>query len=512
MKSKKSKAISSAIFANTSHPIGLLKDIKKLTVEDVVVMYAYAEAIVETVREPLVILDGNLKIKTANKAFFEAFRVTKKETYNKLIFELGNKQWNIPELKKLLKKILPKNSHFNDFEVTHNFNDIGKRTMILNARRIVLEGHKTELILLAIEDITQQREAENRLRGSEQHYRWIVEQVKDHIIYSMDKEGRITDWNNAAEQITGYKKDEVIGKFHGLIYIPEDQKQNIPRVEMKDAENKGKAINERWHVGKDKTLFWGSGMVTPIRDDAGNLQGFSKIMRDITTRKEQEQKKDDFLSMASHELKTPVTTIKAYTQILAKRLSDNKDTKNQYFLTNINTQTDKLATLIEDFLDISKIEAGKLVFTKKKFDLDKLIKKIVVDFQYMTDTHEIKKVGEIKKPISGDQDRIGQVLINLLTNAIKYSPQAEEIIVRSQENKDSVTVSVQDFGMGITKSQQKNIFDKYFQVTENGDEGKKGFGLGLYISSEIVKRHNGKMWVESTKGKGSTFYFTLPLH
>lgn len=511
MKRKKSKNTPSAILKNPSNAAALIKDIKKLTVEDVVVMYAYAEAIIETVREPLVILDHNLRIKTANKSFFDTFNVNKKETYKKLLFELGNGQWNIPSLKRLLKEILPKNVQLNDYEVIHEFNTIGKRTMILNARRIVLEGHKTELILLAIEDITQPREAENRLRNSEQHYRWIVEQVKDHIIYGMTKDGYITDWNKAAERITGYQKDEVIGKFHGIIYNPEDQKQKVPLQELKTAKKHEKASNERWHMAKDKSLFWGSGMVTPIRDDSGNLQGFSKIMRDITTHKEQEQRKDDFLSMASHELKTPVTTIKAYTQLLTKRIAETKDKKNAYFLKNIDNQTNRLVTLINDFLDISKIEAGKLVYSKKKFDLDDLIKKIIVDFQYMTETHKIKKVGEIKTAITGDEERIGQVLINLLTNAIKYSPGAKEIIIQLKLNKDNVTVSVQDFGMGISKSKQKYIFHKYFQVTELGEEGKKGFGLGLYITSEIVKRHKGKVWVKSIKGKGSTFYFTLPL-
>lgn len=186
--------------SNTAPADELISHTKSITVEDVVVMYAYAEAIVETVREPLIILDEHFNVKTANKSFFDTFKVSKEETYNKLIFDLGNGQWNIPALKKLLKQILPKNAHFENFEVSHTFEDIGTRTMILNARRIVLEGHKTQLILLAIEDITQQKESEHRIRETERQYRWIVEQVKDHIIYSMDKDGYITNWNNAAQR------------------------------------------------------------------------------------------------------------------------------------------------------------------------------------------------------------------------------------------------------------------------------------------------------------------------
>lgn len=503
-------SVPNAILANATDAIELLNDIKKLTVEDVVVMYAYSEAIVETIREPLIILDGDLRIKTANKSFFETFKVTKNQTYNELIFNLGNGQWNIPELKKLLRKILIKNSHFNDFEVHHVFNDIGKKTMILNARRIVLEGNKTQLILLAIEDITKQSEYQKKLHKSEQHYRWIVEQVKDHIIYTMDKEGLITDWNAAAEVITGYKKEEVIGKFHSLLYTKEDQEEDIPAKEIKRAEHKGMEATEQWHVRKDKSIFWGSGIVTALYDEKENLRGFSKVMRDITVQKEEAKLKDEFLSIASHELKTPITSIKAYTQLLKKRLAGSNDTKNAHFLTRIDSQTNKLTTLINDFLDISKIEAGKLVLTNKKFDLNALIDKIVVDHQYITEMHQIKKVGKLKKIITGDEGRIGQVIINLLTNAIKYSPNRKEVIINVSEDKTGVTVSVQDFGMGIPKRKQKYIFDKYFQVTENGDEGKKGFGLGLYISTQIIQGHHGKLWVDSTKGKGSTFTFSLP--
>ncbi len=162
MKNKKSQKIPASILEDKVDPVELLNDVKNLTVEDVIVMYAYAEAIVETVREPLIILDGNLRIKTANKSFFDTFKVTKGKTYNKCLFELGNGQWNIPQLKKLLTEILPKNSHFDDFEVTHTFEDIGTRTMVLNARRIVLEGHKTELILLAIEDITERKQIDKQ--------------------------------------------------------------------------------------------------------------------------------------------------------------------------------------------------------------------------------------------------------------------------------------------------------------------------------------------------------------
>ncbi|HVF69320.1 MAG TPA: GAF domain-containing protein [Xanthomonadales bacterium] len=254
------------------------------------------------------------------------------------------------------------------------------------------------------------------------------------------------------------------------------------------------------------------------KNDTNFLQSIANILAEGIERKKHERRKDEFLSMASHELKTPLTTIKAYSQILEKRLKESADGKNSYFITNINAQTDKITLLIADLLDIGKIGAGKLIFKKKKFDFEALIQKIVVDFQYTTETHQIKKIGAINKSITGDSDRIGQVLINLLTNAIKYSPVGRDVIVTAKEDKKAVTVSVQDFGMGIPKAKQKHIFEKYFRVSDTGEQTGIGFGLGLYISAEIIKQHNGKIWVESEgSGKslpagrqGSTFCFTIP--
>jgi signal transduction histidine kinase len=383
MKSKTS-SVPAFILDKTPDASELIKDIENLTVEDVVVIYAYAEAIVETVREPLIILDGNLRIKTANKAFFDAFKVEKKETYNKLIFELGNGQWDIPELKKLLKEILPKNSHFENFEVTHTFDDIGTRTMMLNARRIVLEGHKTELVLLAIEDITHKK--------------------------MIDKH------------------------------------------------------------------------------------------------------KDDFIGIATHELKTPLTSIKSFVQILQKHHEKNTDTKTNFMLEKVSKQIDRMEYMMKSFLSVYTLQTGKLELHKERFSMDELIKDITETLQYSTESHKIIRKQKLNTKVFADRERIGQVLVNLITNAIKYSPNANEIIITTKKTKEHVQISVQDFGIGISKEQQALVFERFFRSNGKKERKIEGLGLGLYIAYEIVKEHNGKMWVDSTLNKGSTFHFTLPLN
>lgn len=360
--------------------------------EEVIIALDYAEAIIKTVRGPLLILDGNFRVRSANESFYKFFKVTPQETENMSLFELGNKQWEIPKLRKLLEKILPTNIITTDYEVEHVFESIGQKTMLLNARTLVQGPNKTPLILIAIEDITDRKDIENQ--------------------------------------------------------------------------------------------------------------------------------KDLFIGIASHELKTPITTIKGYAQILEKRLEQKGDNKDTYLIQNINTQTDRLTNLINDLLNANKIQAGKLVLEKKKFDLNAMVSKIVLDFKYVTETHQIIKQEEVSLYTLGDQSRIEQVLINLLTNAIKYSPKIDEqnslsvkkkVIVLVKNDNKNIVVSIQDFGFGIEKRDQLKIFERFYRTGDKEEMNVAGFGLGLYIAAEIIKGHHGKIWVESIKGKGSTFYFTLPI-
>lgn len=235
----------------------------------------------------------------------------------------------------------------------------------------------------------------------------------------------------------------------------------------------------------------------------------------VSERKLLERRKNEFITVASHELKTPITSIKSYIQILQKHLQN--PTKKQiasslYFLSQVNDQIDKLTIIINDLLDISKIQAGKLELRKKRFDFDFFVKNIVVNFQHSTDSHIITIEGETKKKIFGDEYRLGQLLTNLLSNAIKYSPKKDHIIVKTKSYKNVILVSVQDFGIGISREDQRNIFEPFFQVRGKKEYRIAGLGMGLHIASEIAKRHGGTLWVESAVRKGSTFYFTLPLN
>ena len=255
-------------------------------------------------------------------------------------------------------------------------------------------------------------------------------------------------------------------------------------------------------------------------DLLGNsIQKMKEDLHKLTLEKDKVQKetlelmnrKDDFLSIASHELKTPVTSLKAYAQLLQMDAKANKDMQKESMLSKMDKQVDKLTTLITDLLDTSKMQNGKLIYNNHFFPLNILIKEIVDEIQINAPAHKIIIQKNTPIQLYGDRERIGQVLSNLLSNAVKYCPNCENIIVNSYKDSEAVICSVLDFGYGINETQKEKIFERFYRVTGNNLHTYPGLGIGLFIAKEIIERHNGKIWFESEEGKGSIFYFSLPI-
>lgn len=246
----------------------------------------------------------------------------------------------------------------------------------------------------------------------------------------------------------------------------------------------------------------------PIRGQDGHILAGVATFYDIAEYKELEQRKDDFISIASHELRTPITTLKGFTQILKRMFQKQGLQEPIQYLTKMETQINNLTNLVADLLDISKISSGQLEFTQEAFDFDEFVRDGVENIQQTSPTHTILVTGMLQKEVVGDKDRLGQVLSNLLTNAIKYSPDADTVDVEVSSDVDNVIVRIRDYGVGIPQEHQEKIFERFYRVYNTAFTG---LGIGLYISSGIVKRHDGKMWVESGEGQGSTFSFSVPL-
>jgi signal transduction histidine kinase len=239
-----------------------------------------------------------------------------------------------------------------------------------------------------------------------------------------------------------------------------------------------------------------------------------RLLREQIASKELERKKNEFIGMVVHELKTPLTSLKGFAQLLSRKLAADNNPQISQLVNRIDAQSNKLTTLIDDLLDVTRIEGGTFQFEEEPFSFDELVEEIVDDIHLTTATHTLVRQGKLGKPVYADRKRIGQVITNFLTNAIKYAPDADTIIVRTELNelKQEVIFSVQDTGPGIPFEKQEKIFEPFYRIERSDHRHAPGLGLGLFISAEIIRGEHGKIWVESIEGNGSTFSFTLPLN
>lgn len=735
----------------------------------------YAESIVETIHEPLLVLDKNLKVSAANNSYYKTFHTKEKETEGKLIYELGNKQWDIPELRRQLETILPKKNSFEDFEVVHTFEHIGERSMCLNATEIKREDRSKNLILLAIKDITVQKLHWKRKQELLEKFKNLVMQapvaimflkgknykvelandlflqlvekgknfvgkpifealpeLKEHglkkLLYNSLKSGEpyygnemevkmgrekkaepgfynfvcqpmrdqdniitgiMVIVNEVTEQVlarkmveeSAHRYNEMIHSSPSLIaiFVGEDLvistandaileawgkdksaigkplMDAIPELEgqgfdkhLLDVLKTGKAYHAhempmnlirngkmempyfdfvyqaqrdldgkiegvavistevtiqaelhkklklseaRFHqmtdlvpdmiinatvdgelfyfnnvwtdfsgltMKKIKKEGWGRLMhpeelptvehnwmnavktgndfemefrlldrngdfkwhisrANPVKDETGKIIMWVGASTEIQKLKDEEKRKEDFLKMVSHELKTPITSIKGYTQLLLSMLKsmaqDNIGTVPLIpSLERIDSQVSRLTRLISEMLDLSRMEESKLELQQETFSINEFVENCVNDIKYTNDEYKIKITHEDTFSVNGDKDRINQVLINFITNAIKYSPIDKNILVRIYKvDEENGAVSIKDKGIGIDKKDHEHLFKKFYRVSGKDETNFSGFGIGLFLAKEIIERHNGYVDVKSKKGKGSEFIFTLPI-
>ena len=309
----------------------------------------------------------------------------------------------------------------------------------------------------------------------------------------------------------GYSAKEVVGKSYSIFFTKEDTRHNVFKKSLATAAKKGRSIVEGIHVRRNGSQFWARSFISLVKQGKKTTPFFVLITQDITHEKALEDRREEYIGIASHELKKPIATLSLYSELLAKRLELDRDKKNLQMLRDIQGQAGRLVTLVDDLLTVGKIEADKLELHKVVFNPKIFISQIIRDFQQSNVGHKVVLSGTLARPVRADKERIAQVFINLLTNATKYSPSGSKVLVRVRRQKNKCVVSIQDFGSGIAKKDQKDIFTRFFRVNDMGARSPSGLGLGLYISKGIMKKHRERLWVESVEGKGSTFSFTLSL-
>jgi PAS domain S-box-containing protein len=463
-------------------------------------------------------------------------------------------------------------TRFNGPPLLHSHNVISGMSVIIRGRGRpfgVVGAHTASHRIFTRDDIyflqaianvlaeaIERDKVEQELQASRDQLEVILQGVADGITVQ-DPVGRVIYANNAAVRLIGYSSQaellaapsaEIVSRFE----LVDEQNQPLSPMDLPGRYAlQGQEAAERivgWHVLATGEMRWSIVKAAPVKNEQGQVQLAVSIFRDITERVELDRHKDDFIALVSHELKTPITSMKIYTQVLKRRFEraaaeDAREARppgeveasaesRQHAghelaldavkqLARIDQQLNKLTDLVRDLLDASKLSAGRLSYNMEQFELGTLVRETVEDLQRIADKHTIVLAEHANPPVVADRERVRQVLTNFITNAIKYSPQADRIIVgatvseEGEKDAKGITIYVQDFGIGIPRSQQDRVFDRFYQVSaaEAGAAARDtfpGLGLGLYISSEIVKRHGGKIWVDSEVDRGSTFYFTLP--
>lgn len=357
-------------------------------------------------------------------------------------------------------------------------------------------------------DLRQEKAAQQALTDQIKQYEFVTNFMPVQL-WTAAADGTIDFVNQRAIEYAG----ETTANSKGLIWLnfvhPDDMvfflaarnealETGVPyEVEFRLKDKQGVY---RWHLSR----------ALPFKINGEIIKWFG-TNTNIDEQKQLQRQKDDFLAIASHELKTPVTSIKAYAQVLGAMLGKEGEIKKAEMVARMDAQVNRLTNLIGDLLDVTKINSGRLQFNKTWFDVDEVIKETIEDLQHTTQKHELLTDLKAGCHIYSDKDRIGQVLTNLITNAIKYSPQADQIIISTKIEDDRISVCVQDFGIGIPEDKKDKVFEQFYRVSGNKQHTFPGLGLGLYISSEIIKREGGNMWVNSIENKGSTFCFSLPI-
>ena len=373
-----------------------------------------------------------------------------------------------------------------------------------------------QIIQAIIKDVTETRQREEALRRSQEQLTRIVETIAEGIVI-IAPDGHFTFANASAERILGLPRDAL------REWTYHDRRWRFRTVDGRPIRAKDLPFARVMETGRpvygtqlalerpDGTQVSLSLNAAPLRDGAGAVAGVVASLSDITGRLQLERVREEFLSSAAHELKTPVATIKGYAQLLQQWAPGGHETREGAAFEVINRQSDRLGRLVQGLLEFARLQQDRLELYRERFDLGDLAADVVARMQAATPTHNLQLQRGKTVPVEADRERIDEVLVNLLDNAIKASPKGGDIQTKVYEEEGKAIVSVTDWGVGIPPEKQPRIFERFYQAHAGPPYHRSGMGMGLYLNREIVTRHGGSMWFESEFGRGSTFYFSLPL-
>jgi len=520
----------------------------------------YAEAIIATVHEPLIILDKDLCVKSANRAFYKKFHLHAEETERMFLFNLGNMDWDIPGLRQLLADIVSRNAPFKDLEITHTFSTIGEKVLMLYANRIIQKASQEQLILLAIQDVTdvrrlakkilekEKRGAEEKLELEKAALKTIEDSNKRYNMMFMQspfafailkgKEMVIYMANDSIKKMWG-RDGDIEGKSLFEI-LPELKDGPVPEL-LQKVHTTGLPFNAYEFLvplmrhGKMANVYFNF-VYQPYMEADETISGVTVIAHEVTDHinlkdelimardtaegekliaQEAVKSKQQFLSNMSHEIRTPMNAIVGFTNMVLKT---NLDESQKEYAEAIKVSGESLIALIDDILDLAKVDAGKMIIHQTPFNLSASIASAIILVESKIKEKNLKWTYDydalIPKKLIGDQFRLRQVILNLLSNAVKFTQEGKiEMHVRLlKEDKQTATIelTVSDTGIGIRPDRLKSIFNNFEQVhQQDSDTVYGGTGLGLAIVKQLVELQGGTVTANSEFGKGSTFGVVL---
>jgi two-component system CheB/CheR fusion protein len=518
--------------------------------KQLLIVSEYSESIINTVREPLIVLDQDLRVVTVSRSFYEVFKVKPEETVGQLIYDLGNKQWDIPKLRELLETILPQKTTFDNYEVKHDFTTIGRRIMLLNARQIQRGMGKERIILLAIEDITERKEIEAGLEKTRKELEVIkksadetsefaesvINTVREPLI-SLDQDLRVVTVSRSFYEFFKVKPEETVGQ---LIYDLGNKQWDIPKLrELLETILPQKATFDNYEVehdfttigrrimllnarqiqrgmGKERIILLAIEDITERRKIENGLEKAHEELKELASElKRTAQVKSEFLANMSHELRTPLNSINGFSEVLYDETFGPLNEKQKRYVNNVLTSGRHLLLLINQILDMAKLEAGKMKLSLSNLPMRSLLNEISLLVSDMISKKKIEMLLDIAEDlpnIEADDLKVKEIIYNLLSNAVKFTPEGGKIGMQAKKADSGIEVVVWDTGVGIAPENMEKIFEGFFRVDTPYSRVTEGTGLGLPLSKNLVELHGGKFSVES-KGlnRGTSVRFTLPI-
>jgi PAS domain S-box-containing protein len=491
---------------------------------------AYAENIIATLREPFVVLDKSLRVRTANDAFYRDFQVSKEETEGRFVYELGNGQWDIPQLRTLLPQVLSNSHPVEGFEVEHVFPALGRRSMLLNVRRFPPEGDDPSLLLLAIEDITDRRRADAAMQHSEVRYRRLFQTAKDGILILEADSGKVIDANPFMTVLLGYAHEEFLGKELWEIGLFRDiaesraayrelQEKSYVRYENLPLESRSGHQVEVEFVSNVYAEDHHQVVQCNIRDITERSRLQRQVQEQAAALADLDRRKDEFLAMLSHELRNPLAPILNAALLLRvhsnrNRLQGIENPVLQQSATIIERQVGQLARIVDELLEVSRITTGRIQLHPERIAVGVVVDNAVATVRSLIDQRKHELTLSVPPQaiwLHADAARLEQVVVNLLTNAAKYTDPGGHVWLTVQQEGEEAVLRVRDTGVGIAPEVLPRIFDLFTQAERSLDRSQGGLGIGLALVQRLVEMHGGTVAASSALGQGSEFVVRLPV-